>query len=50
MKLMHLFIINAIVAPAYALGELFVPQTVASIYGFKDAANAELLLTARYFG
>ena len=50
MKLKHLFIVNAIVALAYALGELFVPQTVGSIYGFKDSANPELMLTARYFG
>lgn len=50
MKLKHLMIINAIIALAYALGELFVPETVGSIYGFKDTANPELMLTARYFG
>ena len=50
MKLKNLLIINAILALAYALGELFVPQTMGSIYGFKDTANPELMLTARYFG
>jgi len=50
MKLKHLLIINAIIALGYALGELFVPQTMGSIYGFKDTANPELMLTARYFG
>ncbi len=50
MKLKHLLIINAIIALGYALGELFVPQTLGSIYGFKDTANPELMLTARYFG
>ena len=50
MKLKHLLIINAIIALVYALGELFVPATVASIYGLKDTANPELLLIARYFG
>jgi len=50
MKLKHLLVINAIIALAYALGELFVPATVSSIYGFKDTANPELLLTSRYFG
>jgi len=50
MKLKQLLIINAIIALAYAVGELFVPQTVGSIYGFLDTANPELMLTARYFG
>ena len=50
MKLKHVLILNAIIALAYALGELFVPQTLGSIYGFKDTANPELMLTARYFG
>jgi hypothetical protein len=50
MKLKHVLIINAIIALAYALGELFVPTTIGSIYGFKDSANPELMLTARYFG
>ncbi len=50
MKLKHLFIINAIIALVYALGELFIPATMASIYGLKDTANPELQLTARYFG
>ena len=50
MKLKHLLIINAVIALAYALGELFVPQTLGSIYGFKDGANPELMLTARFFG
>jgi hypothetical protein len=50
MKLKHLLIINAIIALVYALGELFVPATLGSIYGLKDTANPEYLLTARYFG
>jgi hypothetical protein len=50
MKLKHLMILNAILSLAYALGELFVPATITSIYGFKDTANPELLLAARYFG
>ena len=50
MNLKHLFIINAIIALGYALGELFVPETLGSIYGFEDTANPELMLTARYFG
>jgi len=50
MKLKHVLIINAIISLCYALGELFVPQTLGSIYGFKDTANPELMLTARYFG
>lgn len=50
MKLKHLFIINAIIALAYALGELFAPQALGSIYGFENTANPELMLTARYFG
>jgi hypothetical protein len=50
MKLKHLLIINAIIALAYALGELFVPATLGSLYGLKDTANPEYLLTARYFG
>lgn len=50
MKLKHLMIFNAIIALGYALGELFAPATVGSIYGIKDTANPEYLLTARYFG
>ena len=50
MKLKHVLIINAIIALAYALGELFVPETLGSIYGLKDTANPELMLTARLFG
>ena len=50
MKLKHLLIINAIIALAYALGELFVPATVASIHGLKDTTNPEILLSLRYFG
>jgi hypothetical protein len=50
MKLKHLLIINAIIALAYALGELFVPATMASIYGLKDTANPEILLSLRYVG
>ncbi len=50
MKLKHLLIINAIIALAYAVGELLVPATLGSIYGLKDTANPEYMLTARYFG
>ena len=50
MKLKHILILNGIIALVYALGELFIPQTVGSIYGFKDSGNPELMLTARYFG
>jgi len=50
MKLKHLFIINAIIALGYALGELFVPETLGSIYGLGGTFDPELLLTARLFG
>jgi hypothetical protein len=50
MKLKHLFIINAIIALAYALGELFIPQTLASLYLVTDTPTAEVLLSLRYFG
>ena len=50
MKLKHVLIINAIIALCYALGELFVPQTLGSIYGLGGTFNPELLLTARLFG
>ncbi len=49
MKLKHFFIINAITAFAYALGELFVPETMMSLYGVTDS-TAGLLLMARFFG
>jgi hypothetical protein len=50
MKLKHLFTINAIIALAYALGELFVPEALSSIYGLGDNPPPQLLLVARYFG
>ena len=50
MKLKHLFTINAIIALAYALGELFVPESLSSIYGLGDNPPPQLLLVARYFG
>ena len=50
MKLKHLFIINAIIALAYALGELFIPQTLASLYFVAETPTAEVLLSLRYFG
>jgi hypothetical protein len=50
MKLKHMFIIQAIIALAYALGELFVPGTVTKIYGLGDNPGAEIILVARYFG
>ncbi|MHC4657053.1 MAG: hypothetical protein ACYS91_18850 [Planctomycetota bacterium] len=50
MKLKHLFIINAIIALAYALGELFIPQKLVSLYFVNDTPTAEVILTARYFG
>jgi hypothetical protein len=50
MKLKHLFIINAIIALAYAFGELLIPKTVFSLYFAAETPTAETLLTARYFG
>lgn len=50
MKLKHLFIINAIIALAYALGELFIPQILASLYFVAETPTAEVLLSLRYFG
>lgn len=45
-----MFIIQAITALAYALGELFIPATVTKIYGLGDNPGAEIILVARYFG
>ena len=50
MKLKHLFIINAIIALAYALGELFIPQILASLYFVAEIPTAEVLLSLRYCG
>ena len=50
MKLKHLFIINAIIALAYALGELFIPQILASLYFVAETPTAEVVLSLRYFG
>ncbi len=50
MKLKHLFIINAIIALGYALGELFIPQILASLYFVAETPTAEVLLSLRYFG
>ena len=50
MKLKHMFIVNAIIALAYALGELLVPATLLKIYGLGDNPGAEIILVARYFG
>jgi hypothetical protein len=50
MKLKHLFTINAIIALVYALGELFVPETLSSIYGLGDNPTPQFLLVARLFG
>jgi hypothetical protein len=50
MRLKHFFIINAILALAYAFGELFIPETLASLYLVTDTPTAEVILTARYFG
>ena len=50
MKLKHLFIINAIISLAYALGELFIPQTLASLYFVAETPTAEVVLSLRYFG
>jgi hypothetical protein len=50
MKLKNLFIINAIIALAYAFGELLIPKTMFSLYFVTDTPTAEVLLTARYFG
>jgi len=50
MKLKHMFIIQAIIALAYAVGELFIPATLLKIYGLGDNPGAEIILTARLFG
>ena len=50
MKLKHLFIINAILALAYAFGELLIPKTMFSFYFVTETPTAEVILTARYFG
>lgn len=50
MKLKHMFIIQAIIALAYALGELFIPGTITKIYGLGDNPGAEIILVARLFG
>jgi hypothetical protein len=50
MKLKHMFIIQAIIALAYALGELFIPATLLKIYGLGDTPGAEIILMARLFG
>ncbi len=50
MTLKHLFIINAIIALAYAFGELIIPKTLLSLYFATDTPSADILLTARYFG
>ena len=50
MKLKHLFIINAILALAYAFGELLITKTMFSLYFVSETPTTEALLTARYFG
>ena len=50
MKLKHLFIINAILALAYAFGELLITKTMFSLYFVTETPTAEALLAARYFG
>ena len=50
MKLKHLLIINAILALAYAFGELLIPKTMFSFYFVTETPTAEVILTARYFG
>ena len=50
MKLKHLFIVNAIIALAYALGELFIPRTLASLYFVADTPTPEVILSLRFFG
>ena len=50
MKLNHLFIINAIIALAYAFGELLIPKTMFSLYFVTETPTPEVLLTARFFG
>ena len=50
MKLKHLFIINAIIALAYAFVELLIPKTMFSFYFVTETPTAEVILTARYFG
>jgi hypothetical protein len=41
MKLKHLFIINAILALAYAFGELLIPKTMFSFYFVTETPTAE---------
>ena len=50
MKLKHMFIIQAIIALAYAIGELFIPATLLKMYGLGDSPGAQIILVARYFG
>lgn len=50
MKLKHLFIINAILALAYAFGNLFIPKTIVLLYFVTDTPTAEVLIALRYFG
>ena len=49
MKLKHMFIIHAIIALAYAVGNLFAPKIIVSIYYVNDTPTAEVLLSLRYF-
>lgn len=49
MKLKHLFIIHAIIALTYAVGNLFTPGIIVSIYFVNDTPTAEVLLSLRYF-
>jgi len=42
MTLKHLFIINAIVALAYAFGELIIPKTLLSLYFSINTPSADI--------
>ena len=50
MTLKNLFISNAIIALAYAFGELIIPKTLLSLYFTTGTPSADILLTARLFG
>jgi hypothetical protein len=50
MKLKTLFIINAILALAYAFGDLIIPETIVYIYYVNNTPTPEVLLALRFFG
>ncbi|MEJ2637196.1 MAG: hypothetical protein P8184_18165 [Calditrichia bacterium] len=48
MRFRHLFIINAIIAFIYGIGELLIPATMFAMYGVAYSPGAPLM--AQYFG